>query len=324
MLESAGKRSHRSRSSSTERVRLLQPLLPHPQNRPCSATYSRSQTPESHPGKMVVQDDHIETDPLTNMPRGLVHVTGSEKRLLSYAGIPPSQTIIEIRIRGCDVSIQGPPVWAVPCSPHFYAMHGCGSLPSATDGNLHPQLPRRLAHSGPVRGSFNIAQDPPPQPQMFFFQNFSKSILSPSQRVSFLGTVIDSVQMTATVSAERAMTIQRQAASFKEGTACPLKDFQKMLGLMAAASPVLQLGLLRMWPIQFWLKQRVPSATWHHRRHRITVTWACVSALARWRDPFWLKRGVILDTAHRRKVVTTDASNKGWGALCKGKPTFGL
>ncbi len=28
--------------------------------------------------------------------------------------------------------------------------------------------------------------------------------------------------------------------------------------------------------------------------------------------------------AHRRKVVTTDASNKGWGALCEGKPTFGL
>ncbi len=32
--------------------------------------------------------------------------------------------------------------------------------------------------------------------------NFAKSILSPSQQVSFLGTVIDSVQMTATVSAE--------------------------------------------------------------------------------------------------------------------------
>ncbi len=32
----------------------------------------------------------------------------------------------------------------------------------------------------------------------------------------------------------------------------------------------------------------------------------------------------ILDTAYRRKVDTTDASNKGWGALCKGKPTFDL
>ncbi len=65
--------------------------------------------------------------------------------------------------------------------------------------------------------------------------NFSKSILSPSQRVSFLGTVIDS----ATVSAERATTIQHHAASFEEGTARPLKAFQRKLGLMAAASPVL-------------------------------------------------------------------------------------
>ncbi len=110
-----------------------------------------------------------------------------------------------------------------------------------------------------------------------------------------------------------------------EGTARPFNAFQKMLGLMAAASPALQLiQLLCMRPIQFWLKQRVPSTAWHHGHHRVMVTRACVSALARWRDLLWLKQGMILDTAHRRKVVTTDVSNKGWGALCDGKPTFGL
>ncbi len=41
----------------------------------------------------------------------------------------------------------------------------------------------------------------------------------------------------------QATTIQHHGALFKEGTARPLKAFQKMLGLMAAASPVLQLGL---------------------------------------------------------------------------------
>ncbi len=90
--------------------------------------------------------------------------------------------------------------------------------------------------------------------------NFAKRILLPSLRVSFLGTVIDLVQMTATVSAERAMTIQCHEATFKEGTARLLKAFQRILGLMAAASPVLQLGLLHMRFIHFWLKQRVPSA----------------------------------------------------------------
>ncbi len=57
---------------------------------------------------------------------------------------------------------------------------------------------------------------------------------------------------------------------------------------------------------------------------RVKLTQACVSALARWRHPFWLKQGMILDTLHRKKVVMTDVSNKGWAALCEVKPTFGL
>ncbi len=174
------------------------------------------------------QDDHFETDPPANMPRGLVHVAGSERRVLSHPGCPPSQTILEIHIQRGSISIQGPAVWATPGSLHFYAMHGCGSLPSATDGNLHTQLPRRLAHSGPVAGGLTSHKT------LLLSHlhclglrvNFAKSILSPSQWVSLLGTVIDSVQMTATVSAEWAATIQCHAASFKEGTASLLNAFQ--------------------------------------------------------------------------------------------------
>ncbi len=116
---------------------------------------------------------------------------------------PPSHTILEIHIRGDGVSIQGPPVWAVPGSPHFYAMHGCGSLPSATDGNLHPQLPRRLilAQSQAV-STLHKTLLLSHLCCLGLRVNFAKSILSPSQRVSFLGTVINSVQMTETVSAE--------------------------------------------------------------------------------------------------------------------------
>ncbi len=96
--ESAGKRILRNRTSSPERVRLLQPLLPRPPKRRWPVTYSRSQTPESRPGKKVIQDDNFEANPLANMPRGLVHVAGSGRCLLSYPGSPSSQTILEIRI----------------------------------------------------------------------------------------------------------------------------------------------------------------------------------------------------------------------------------
>ncbi len=91
--------------------------------------------------------------------------------------------------------------------------------------------------------------------------NFAKSALSSSQRVSFLGTVLDSARMRAVIAPERALAIQKLAATFKSDTAHPLKAFQRMLGLMAAASPVLQLGLLCMHPLQRWLKPRADSAT---------------------------------------------------------------
>ncbi len=51
--------------------------------------------------------------------------------------------------------------------------------------------------------------------------------------------------MRAVIAPERALAIQKLAATFKSDTARPLKVFQRMLGLMAAASPVLQLVLLQ-------------------------------------------------------------------------------
>ncbi len=124
-----------------------------------------------------------------------------------------------------DISIQGPAVWAVPGSPHFYTMHGCGSLPSATDGNPHTQLPRRLAHSGPVTGSFNIAKDPPPLPLRLPGApgQLCQEHTVP-QPMSFVPVHSYRLQMTVTVSEERAMTIQHHAASFKEGTTCPVGE----------------------------------------------------------------------------------------------------
>ncbi len=59
--------------------------------------------------------------------------------------------------------MHGPTLWAVSGPPYFYEVHGRGSFPSETDGNLHSQLPRRLAHSGPVRGGTTFTQNPHPQ-----------------------------------------------------------------------------------------------------------------------------------------------------------------
>ncbi len=143
--------------------------------------------------------------------------------------------------------------------------------------------------------------------------NFAKSALSPSQRVSFLGTVLDSAHMRAVIAPERALAIQKLAATFKSDTACPLKVFQRMLGHMGAASPVLQLGLFRMRPLQRWLKPRVPHNAWRHGRLHIRVNQACVTALTPWKNPQWMKKGVAMGLVHTRKVVLCESC---WKLLC--------
>ncbi|XDV38527.1 hypothetical protein PO909_007906 [Leuciscus waleckii] len=109
---------------------------------------------------------------------------------------------------------------------------------------------------------------------------------------------LDSVAMTVD-------TIRRLAASFQLGSAAPLKTFQRMLGCMASAAAVLQLGLLRMRPLQRWLNARVPHRAWASGGIR-------------------LQRGVTMGAVSHRKVISTEASNLGWGALFEGKPVFGL
>ncbi len=152
--EFAGERSSGNGFPSSESVRLQQPLLPHPQEGWWSKTHSRSQKSESRPYETAVQDDYIKADPLANM----VIFAESEIRLLSRPDSPPPQAVLEIRLWGSGLSIHGPPLRAVPGFPHFYEVHGCGSIPAETDGHLHPELPQRLAHFGQVGGRDSISQ----------------------------------------------------------------------------------------------------------------------------------------------------------------------
>ncbi len=144
-------------------------------------------------------------------------------------------------------------------------MHGCCSFSTETAGNPHLKLPRQLAHPGPVGGQASISQIRAPQllrvpgTQGKFYQ----------ERLS----VIES-RMRDVVTLEHALAIQQLAASFKIKDPSPLKTFQWMLGLMASAFSVLQLGLA-----SHAASSVVPPYAWCHRRLRIKVSQACIAAL---------------------------------------------
>ncbi len=152
--------------------------------------------------------------------------------------------------------------------------------------------------------------------------NAKKSVLLPSQRTVFLGVRLDSVQMQARLAPARTPDLTACLARFKLGHHVSVGTCRRLLGLMAAASPVLPLGLLHMRPFLWWMKELRLHPTVPATR-LIRVSRSCCRPLLMWRDPVFLRSGVRMGAIHHRHMITTDASMTGWGAVFEGRPASG-
>ncbi len=152
--------------------------------------------------------------------------------------------------------------------------------------------------------------------------NAKKSVLLPSQRTVFLGVRLDSVQMQARLAPARIPVFTACLARFKLGHHVSVGTCRRLLDLMAAASPVLPLGLLHMRPFLWWMKELRLHPTVPATR-LVRVSRSCCRHLLMWRDPVFLRSGVRMGAIHHHHMITTDASMTGWGAVFERRPASG-
>ncbi len=152
--------------------------------------------------------------------------------------------------------------------------------------------------------------------------NAKKSALFPSKRTMFfrgsLGFRSDAGQFGSCPD----INFTACLACFKLGHHVSVSTCRRLLGLMAAASPVLLLGLLHMRPFLWWVKELRLHPTIPATR-LIRVPCSCYRPFLQWRDPAFLLSGVRMGAIHRRHMITTDASMMGWGAVFEGRPAHG-
>ncbi|KAI2655478.1 Transposon Ty3-G Gag-Pol polyprotein [Labeo rohita] len=153
--------------------------------------------------------------------------------------------------------------------------------------------------------------------------NAKKSVLSPLQRTTYLGVVWNLTTMQAHLSPARIESILTAVKRVKLGRSLTVKQFQQLLGLMAAASNAIPFGLLYMRPLQWWLKTRGFSPR-GNPFCMIKVTRQCLRAVDMWKKPWFLSQGPVLGAPCRRVTLATDASLTGWGAVMSGHPVRGL
>ncbi len=152
--------------------------------------------------------------------------------------------------------------------------------------------------------------------------NAKKSVLLPSHRTLFLGVHLDSIQMKARLAPARISNFTACLARFKLSRHVSVGSCRRLLGLMAAASPVLPLGLLHMRPVLWWIKELRLHPTVPATR-LITESRGCSRPLLQWREPAFLRSGVRIGAIRRRHMVTTDASVMGWGVVFEGRLASG-
>ncbi len=107
--------------------------------------------------------------------------------------------------------------------------------------------------------------------------NAKKSVLSPVQRTTYLGVVWNSTTMQARMSPARIESILTSVKRVREGQSLTVKQFQRQLALMAAASNVIPFGLLYMRPLQWWLKTKGFSHEGKSTLHDQGLSTVCAS-----------------------------------------------
>ncbi|KAG6937400.1 ORF 3, partial [Chelydra serpentina] len=153
--------------------------------------------------------------------------------------------------------------------------------------------------------------------------NVEKSTLEPTQRLDFIGAVLDSTLARAFLPEARfqaLITIIRSLQSFPTSTArCCLS----LLGHMASCTFVTAHARLRLRPLQAWL-----SSAYRPRRDSLdlilTVPAQVLASLNWWLDPRKVLAGVPFHPPQPSLALTMDASSLGWGAHLQNLQTQGL
>ncbi len=178
---------------------------------------------------------------------------------------------------------------------HFYKVCGCCVSSVAATRHSHTQLHRRLVDSRSIRadsgstsrccsrshGSVGVKTECQEECAFSITEN----------HLPWCGVGFDHDAGTFVPCLDRVDPRGSQESERRQSLT--VKQFQRLLGLMAAASNVIPIGLLYMRPLQWWLKTKGFSPRGNPLR-MIKVMRRCLRALDMWRQLWFLSQGPVL------------------------------
>ena len=157
--------------------------------------------------------------------------------------------------------------------------------------------------------------------QLGFVIHPDKSVLIPTQRLTFLGFVLDSQSMTVALTREQAVKVKEACQQLLQEKAITIREVAKVLGLLTSSLPGVLYGPLHYRSLEMDKTQALNS----HQGNFDSIMDLSGEAVA---DLQWWINSVEetskpVKQRETQITMTTDASKKGWGCSVEGTSTGG-
>nr|XP_060620947.1 uncharacterized protein LOC132768763 [Anolis sagrei ordinatus] len=143
--------------------------------------------------------------------------------------------------------------------------------------------------------------------------NQEKSHLLPSQRIQFIGAVLDSTLRKAYLPEDRLNNLRQAILDLQNRKCASAWAIQSILGHMSSTTTVTPFARLRLRPLQNWFLRVFRP----HKDSQNTILHPpqlVLDSLSWWTKRYNVNRGMPFHPPRPSMALTTDASTSGWGA----------
>ena len=155
-----------------------------------------------------------------------------------------------------------------------------------------------------------------------FVISIPKSIITPAQRIEYLGLLVDSTTLHLSLPGEKLHHIRSEIDQLAKSSPITARQLAQMIGKLHAESQAVLPAPLFYRSLQGDLQIALNSSSQNYNS-LLTLSQPAQEELAWWQDKLshWNGKAIL----HRTETVTIrlDASLQGWGAVCDGTRTGG-
>ena len=149
-----------------------------------------------------------------------------------------------------------------------------------------------------------------------------KSVLEPTQQITFLGFTIDSLDMKTRLSQDKRNHIRRLCSTTLKNKPIPIRDVAGLIGSLVSSFPAVEYGPLYYRHLENDKTLALAFNRGQWDRH-MTLTTSALSEMRWWRDNIAVTEKCITRD-NPALVITTDSSGYGYGIVCNNEKTQGL